>query len=412
MGIVSMGFVNRFYRSAWIAALWAGLIVAAPIAAAAEESDFSYICVEAETGMVLAESNADVVRPPASVVKLILMLMVSEGLDAGTWTDDTPITASKRAESMGGTQVFLKDGEVHRLDDIMHAVAIASANDAAMALAESLWGSNDECLRRMNERAAELGMVNTHYHSVHGLPPDVGEEYDQTTARDLSILARECVKSTHVMDWVGQKEFTFRPGEAAKSSTNKLLWRMEGCDGLKTGYIRAARFCIAATAQRGGLRLISIVLGHPSKYGRFNLAEQLMDDGFQQICKVKAASKGETVLAKATVRDAASAVDTIEAIIGDDLYVIVNKGDVDLLEIVPDVTAELVAPIHRGDELGSLVVQLSGVPIGQTTLVSSVDVEAATMAKLWRPSDTDGALASDDSWSTRAWNSLRSIFSD
>lgn len=403
--------VERKTRGWRAGSLVLGIVAAAVCAQAAEDTAESYICVEAETGMVLAESNADIVRPPASVVKLILMLMVSEGLDAGTWTEDTPITASALAASMGGTQVFLKEGEVHRLDDIMHAIAIASANDAAMALAESLWGSKDDCLKAMNERAAALGMANTKYYSVHGLPPDNGKDFDQTTARDIATLARECVKSPHILRWVGQKEFVFRPGEPAKANTNKLLWRMEDCDGLKTGYIRAAKFCIAATAERGGLRLISVVLGHPSKYGRFNLAEELLESGFEQICKVKAASKGETVVAKTKVRDAAMSVDTIEAVISDDLYVIVNKGDVELLEIVPEVAPEIAAPIHRGDELGSLVVQLSGVPLAQTSLVSSVDVEAATMSKLWR-NGVDQDSGSEESWSTRAWNGIRSIFAD
>jgi D-alanyl-D-alanine carboxypeptidase (penicillin-binding protein 5/6) len=313
---------------------------------------------------------------------------------------------------MGGTQVFLKAGEVHTLDEIMHAIAIASANDAAMALAESLWGSKEDCLKRMNERAAELGMLNTKYNSVHGLPPTNGEDFDQTTARDIVLLARECVKSEHIRTWVSQKEFTFRPGEAAKANTNKLLWRMADCDGLKTGYIRAAKFCVAATAERGGLRLISVVLGHPNKYERFNLAERLIEEGFQQICKVRAATKGETVVAKASVRDAATTVETLEAVISDDLYVIVNKHEVELLELVPEVDPQLAAPIHKGDELGSLVVQLSGVPIGQTTLLSSVDVEADTLTKLWRGSDADTAAAGDSSWSSRAWKSVRSIFSD
>ncbi len=404
-----MDFWGLARRQRCFATVVIALAVSASFRAVAEDVAESYICVEAETGMVLAESNADIVRPPASVVKLILMLLVSEGLEQGTWTNETPITATAAAEGMGGTQVFLKAGEVHTLDEIMHAVAIASANDAAMALAESLWGSKEECLKRMNERAAELGMLNTKYNSVHGLPPSNGEAFDQTTARDLALLARECVKSEHIMGWVGTKEFTFRPGESAKSNTNKLLWRMPDCDGLKTGYIRAAKFCVAATAERGGLRLISVVLGHPSKYERFNLAERLIEEGFQQICKVRAATKGETVVARASVRDAATAVQSIEAVISDDLYVIVNKHEVELLQLVPEVDPQLAAPIHKGDELGSLVVQLSGVPIGQTALLSSVDVEADTMAKLWR---SDTAAAGDDSWSTRAWKSLRSIFTD
>jgi serine-type D-Ala-D-Ala carboxypeptidase (penicillin-binding protein 5/6) len=382
----------------------------------AQQHGESFICIEAETGMVIVEHNADLVRPPASVVKLMIMLLVSEGLDAGAWTLDTPITTSKLAASMGGTQMFLKAGDVHTLAQIMNGIAVASANDAAMAVAENLWGSKEACLERMNARAAELGMINTVYYGVHGLPPDRGGQFDQTTARDVAVLARECVQSPYIMHWTGQKEVALRAGEAARANTNKLLWRMDDCDGLKTGFIRAAKFCIAATAERGGLRLISVVLGHPDKYGRFNLAGQLLEEGFEQICKVKAASQGETVTARTTVRDAATSLDAISVMISSDLYVIVNKAEVDQLELVHEVPAELVAPIQRGDELGALVVQLSGVPLGQIPLLALTDIEAAVRvqheAAVGEETLPAAAAIVSPSWSRRAWRSFRSRFYD
>ncbi len=240
----------------------------------------SAICIEPDTGHVLFEENADIVRPPASMIKLIMMLLVSEGIDAGDWTLEQPITASAKAERMGGTQVYLSEGEVWSLGKLMEAIAVSSANDAAMAVAEGLWGSEEAYRTRMNERAAELGMTNTKFVSVHGLPPDKGEDPDATTARDMAILAAECVASERIMTWVGTKEYVFREGAQPFYNTNKLLWRMEGCDGLKTGYIRAAGFCVSATAQHNGKRLVSVVMGHPSKYGRFNLAQQLMEEAF------------------------------------------------------------------------------------------------------------------------------------
>ena len=235
---------------------------AAYAAAAKEEPEIvSTICVEAETGMVLAEENAAIVRPPASMIKMIQMLLVTEGLYKNSWTLETPIHVSLHAQKMGGTQVYLEAGETWTLGELMPAIAVASANDAAMAVAEGLWGSEEKYLEAVNARAKELGMASTEFHSVHGLPPDAGEEPDGTTARDMATLGRACVAYPYIMRLVGAKELQFRPEEAIKHNTNKLLWRMEDCDGIKTGYIRASGFCVTATAQRDGIRLIGVVMG-------------------------------------------------------------------------------------------------------------------------------------------------------
>lgn len=240
----------------------------------------SAICVEAESGRVLFEKDADVARPPASMVKLIQMLLVCEGLRHGEWTLDTPVRVTRNAERMGGTQVFLKAGEAHELGDLMKAVAVASANDAAMAVAEGLWGSKEAYLERANERMRQLGMTNTTFRSVHGLPPEKGELPDATTARDMALLARACVREPLIREWTSMQELVFRPGQATQYNTNKLLWRMADCDGLKTGYIRAAGYCVTGTAQRDGARLIVVVMGHPNNNGRFALARDLLETGF------------------------------------------------------------------------------------------------------------------------------------
>lgn len=253
-----------------------------PVAFAAEAitGGISALCVEADTGKVLFEMNADVVRPPASMVKMMQFLLVSEGIQRGDWTLNTPIKASRRARGMGGTQVFLEDGEVWELGRLMQAVAVASANDAAMAVAEGLWGSAEAYLRRSNERARELGMGKSEFHSVHGLPPGKGQEPDRTTARDMAVLARKCAEDPRILAWTSQESMVFRPGEKPYFNTNKLLRRMDDCDGLKTGYIRAAGFCVTATAKRCGKRLIAVVMGHTSANGRFTMARKLLDDAF------------------------------------------------------------------------------------------------------------------------------------
>lgn len=281
---------RRFLSLSMLAAC--GGAVAAP-AKKKEEDNASVICIDAETCRVLFSQNADLPRPEASLVKLMQLLLVAEGLEAGKWTLDQAIPVSAKAQGMGGTQVLLAQGETWPLGHLMHAVAVASANDAAMAVAEGLWGGEAEYLKAMNVRAAELGMKNTVYHSVHGLPPDKGEEPDQTTASDMALLGQNCVRHAQILDWTSTKEFQFRPGGAKFFNTNKLLWRLNDCDGLKTGYIRAAGFCVVATAKRDNQRLISVVLGSVSKYGRFNVAEKAIEDGFQVLAKIKANTVSE-----------------------------------------------------------------------------------------------------------------------
>lgn len=251
------------------------------------DASISLFCMEAESSHILFEQNATAQRPPASIVKLMQMLLVAEGLASGKWTLEQPITISAKSQGMGGTQVLLAANETWPLGHLMLGVAVASANDAAMAVAEGLWGGEEEYLKAMNARAQELGMRDTEYHSVHGLPPDKGELPDRTTARDMAILARACVGYQQIMEWTSTKEFQFRPKGTVHYNTNKLLWRMKDCDGLKTGFIRAAGFCVVATAQRDGVRLVGVVLGSPSKYGRFNLAENMMETAFSKLAELK-----------------------------------------------------------------------------------------------------------------------------
>lgn len=245
-----------------------------------QEPQISTICIDAKTGLIIFEERADMERPPASMVKLVLMLMVAEGVDRGNWALDTPITVSANAEGIGGTQVWLKKDEVFPLRQLMTAVSVASANDAAMAVAEGLWGNKEAYLLAANARVQALGMAHTQINSVHGLPPGKGQTIDHTTARDMATLARECLRHPIILEWTSQKELEFRPGQNKEMSTNKLLWRMKGCDGLKTGYIGLAGFCVTATAQRNGVRLVAVVMGCGSNNDRFVKAEEALEKGF------------------------------------------------------------------------------------------------------------------------------------
>lgn len=332
----------------------------------------SIYCIETTTGTVLRADNIDTVRPPASMLKLMMMLLISEAVDQGKVALDYPVTATKNAEGMGGTQVFLKAGETWPLEKLAQALAVASANDASMALAEGLWGSKSECLKAMNARARTLGMTNTTYHSVNGLPPAPGEPFDQTTARDQMTLALECLKHSRIREWTSTKTISFREGQAPKSNTNKLLWRMADCDGMKTGYIAAAGFCITATAQRDGVRLLCVIMGSPSKYGRFNLAEEVFENGFQSITRVQVASAGGPVPHPTVIENGDPGEIFLNA--QEELSFIAKREDLANIRLVYEMDDPIAAPLNEGQVVGTLAAELDGKRLGQTPILSPADI--------------------------------------
>ncbi len=333
------------------------------------------MCIEAQTGLVLAEENPDAPRPPASMVKMMLMLLVAEGLADNRWTLDTPVEATQHAQSMGGTQVFLAKGEVVPLGQLMRAVAVASANDAAMAVAEGLWGDEASYLTRMNKRAAELGMVNSEFHSVHGLPPDPSEKPDRTTARDMAILAQQCVKHPIILEWTAQKEFVFRPGESIKHNTNKLLWRMEECDGLKTGYINAAGFCLTATARRKDIRVITVLMGFDHSNNRFKRAKALIEEGFAEVRRVPAVTKGQILTRDVPVGNCETTRTSLIA--REDVWVTVKAADVKRIEVVLGKAPTLEAPVAAGALLHKGQIRLDGEVLATVSVTVPSDLEAA-----------------------------------
>ncbi len=337
--------------------------------------DVSAFSVEAETGLVLFEHNADVVRPPASMIKIMQMLLVAEGLERGDWTLQTPIEASRHAQRMGGTQVFLHKGEVHPLEALMQAVAVSSANDAAMAVAEGLWGSEENYLIAVNERARELGMDSSEFHSVHGLPPDRGEEPDKTTARDMAALARACVRHPQILEWTNTVSFELRPGEGKKYTTNTLMRQMQECDGLKTGYIRSAKFCITATAEREGIRIISVVMGHDDKRARFDLAERLLREGLAEVRKERVVIRGTTPTP--TIRVANSETGSTALEFSDDVWVTARRSDWDRISIVLDHPEEVRAPMEAKTKVGEVRVELDGDVLSQASVLLPVTLKEA-----------------------------------
>ena len=338
--------------------LASSLILLPFVARAEDPAPISYICVEAESGQVIDEAFADLRRPPASMVKLMLMLVVCEGLDNGTWQPGTPITVSARAQFMGGSQVYLEKGQTWPLDHLMHAVAIGSANDAALAVAEGLFGTVEAYVQVMNKRAQELGMVDSVFHSPHGLPPDKGQEPDLTTARDMALLAREAAKHPRIFAWTSVREFEFKPGQAMLYNTNKLLWRMEECDGLKTGYINAAGYCLTATATRDGLRVITVIMGADSFNGRFQLAQQLLEHGLASLKHATLLRAGDPIGEPQAIPFAAGG--PVELSAAGPLTLLSTTEDIPRIELAITIDTRLLPPIAAHTVIGEVYAELDG----------------------------------------------------
>lgn len=251
----------------------------------ARDPYLSAIVVDAATGRVLFEDNADATAYPASVLKLMDLLLVLESVKEGRLSLQDAVTVSAKAANPGGAMAGLRQGESFPLDELLYAMMIHSANDAAIAIAEKVAGSVEHFIARMNERARSLGMKATDFHSVNGLAPAADGGRDVTTARDLSLLAQELLKHDAALRYTSARERTFRPdGGRAKltmRSHNPLLGKVPGCDGLKTGYIAAAGYCIAATAERNGKRVIVILLGCLKEETRAAKAAELIEKGFE-----------------------------------------------------------------------------------------------------------------------------------
>ncbi|MBQ5809057.1 MAG: D-alanyl-D-alanine carboxypeptidase, partial [Clostridia bacterium] len=244
-----------------------------------ELSAQSAILIEAESGTVLFEKNADERRFPASVTKVMTLLLVFEALDAGRLKMTDVITASEYAASMGGSQIFLSPGESMSAEEMIKSVIISSANDAATALAEHIAGSEDAFVGMMNKRAAELQMVNTRFENVNGLD-DTATDH-KTTARDIAIMSRELItKHPKVLEYSGIWMDSIRDGAFGLSNTNRLIRFYSGATGLKTGSTAKAGFCISATAERGGMQLIAVIMGAPNRDARNADAKALLDFGF------------------------------------------------------------------------------------------------------------------------------------
>ena len=333
----------------------------------------SAILMEQSSGKVLFEYNADEALPPASVTKVMTILLVLEGIDEGKITIDDPVTVSAYATSMGGSQIYLKENEVMSVSDLLKAVVVASANDAAVALAEHLYGTEEAFVARMNERAAELGMVNTNFCNTNGL--DDTDTGHLTSARDIAIMSREVLKHPLIFDYSTIWMDSVRNGEFGLTNTNRLIRFYHGANGLKTGSTSKAGFCISATAERDGMQLIAVIMGAPSRDTRNALAASLLDFGFANY-SVRS-FPGQTV---DPVPVKGGTTRSCEASYADASFVTEKSNEETTTQVVYHTS--LRAPVKKGDVVGTVRFLLGSEELGTTDLVAQSDVKQMTFGEI------------------------------
>ena len=335
------------------------------------------IVTDAATGKVLEEQNAQERRGPASITKLMVALIVMEKLAKGEIKLEDKIRVTKEASKIGGSQVFLAEGEEFTLEEMMRAMMIASANDAAYAISEQLAGSSQEFVALMNERAKTLGMKDTEFHSVHGLPPGKDQKEDLTTAYDLAILARELLKYPKLLEWTATKSAGFRDGKFMLNNTNKLLTKMPEVDGLKTGFYRACGFNIVATAKKGGLRFIVVVMGSPAGKVRDAVAMEKLRKYFAEYTVQPLVKKGEQVEKDVILDD--GKFRKLKGVAASDLSVPVLRGKKKEVKRTVNLPARLAGEVKQGQKLGELVFELDNEVVGKVDIVSPVYVPKANL---------------------------------
>ena len=347
----------------------------------------SAILMEMSTGTVLYEKDADTTRPPASVTKVMTMLLIFDALEKGTISLNDEVTTSEYAASMGGSQVFLESGEVQTVDTLLKCISVASANDACVTMSEYISGSEQEFVNQMNERAKELGMEHTHFVNCNGLDAD-GHE---TSARDIALMSRELMsKYPKIQDyctvWMENITHTTARGttEFGLTNTNKLIRQYEYATGLKTGSTGKAKFCVSATASKNGVNLIAVIMGAEDSKSRFKDAVTLLNYGFGK-CQIYRAE--EQKLQKLEVK---SGKEEKLKIRYEDQFVYVDTTGTNLSDIeeVLELPKEVKAPVKKGDVIGKIIYQINGKNIGSVNLIAAKSIEKAGfgdyMKKIWK----------------------------
>ena len=328
----------------------------------------SAILMEESTGNILYESNPDERLPIASVTKVMTMLLIMEAVDSGKISLDDMVTVSGNAMSYGGSTMFLETGEQLTVNDMLKGIAVASANDGCVAMAEHLAGSESAFVDMMNEKAKELGMENTHFMNTNGLDED--DHY--SSARDVAIMSRELMKHETIFNYTSIWMDTLRGGKFQLANTNKLIRFYDGANGLKSGSTSKALCCLSAAAKRNDMQLIAVVLGAPTSAERFASAKSLLDYGFANYAVNTQITAGDEVQKIAVEKGVDKEVDVVA---GDSCSTLVKKGQEDNITKEIKIDETITAPIEAGQKIGTMTISRDGEVIADIDLNASSTVE-------------------------------------
>lgn len=342
-------------------------------------SSKSAILMDVGSGQILYEKNAHDKLPPASVTKVMTMLLICEALDSGKITLDDSVQISENAASMGGSQIFLEAGEVQKVDTLLKGIAVASANDGCVAMAEYIGGSVESFVEMMNAKAKELNMKDTNFVNTNGLPVD--NHY--TSAHDIAIMSRELLKhdviSKYLTTWmdqvvVGKKQIT-----VGLANTNKLIKHYQGATGVKTGFTQQAKYCLSASAKRGDTHLVAVTLGAETSPERFKDATSLLNFGFANYESVKLCSKNDNI---ATLTLDKADEQKINLVAKEDLSVLIKKGGNKDFTRKIKVNENPTIPIKKGTNLGDVEIYQGKTLVGKVDLVNTKDIQKASYLKM------------------------------
>ncbi len=343
----------------------------------------SAILIDAGSGTVLFEQNSRDRLPPASVTKVMTMLLVMEAIERGQMSLEDQVTISEKAASMGGSQMYMEPGEQQKLETLMLGIAVCSANDACVAAAEHHSGTVEIFVENMNKRAKELGMKDTNFVNTNGLP--VANHY--TSAYDIALMSKELVKHQKIQDWfhIWMTNITVGlPGkkqtELGLTNTNRLIKTYPGATGIKTGFTQEAGYCLSASAQKGDLSLIAVIMGSPTSKVRFAEAAKLLDYGFANYDAVKLAEKGEPM---GMVVIEKGAPNLVNAVAPEHVSVLVKKGEKDTIKGELVFRDAISAPINKGDQLGELVIYKQDKEIARHPVVAEESVNKASLMQIY-----------------------------
>ncbi|MGI6098004.1 MAG: D-alanyl-D-alanine carboxypeptidase family protein [Dethiobacteria bacterium] len=336
------------------------------------------LLMDTASGTILFEKNMHEPLYPASITKLMTVLLALEDIENGKVSLKDRVVVSEKAAEMGGSQIFLSAGDELELEDLIIGMLVGSGNDAAYATAEYLSGSLEAFVERMNERARELGMKNTSFRNPHGLH----DEEHYMSAYDISILAREILKYPRVHEWAtiwADEHFLqgqIRAGEVYLSNTNRLVRYYQGCDGLKTGFTSEAGNSICATAKRGDTRFLAIILGAPSSDIRYEEARMLLDYAFANYQSVPVVGAGEEIAVLPVEKGKSTAVDVVTSV---HLSLLLDKGATTQIEKEIELPEKLLAPVGEGEPLGRLIVKQQGTELAEVDLIAAEGVPRASL---------------------------------